>query len=63
VALALAAAAAVACLLAGLRQIVARPRLSVDGRLRVVDEALRADGAHRLAAPPSPWPVRARSSA
>ena len=49
VALALAAAAAVACLLAGLRQIVARPRLSVDGRLRVVDEALRADGAHRLA--------------
>ncbi len=48
-ALASAAAVAVVCLTAGLRQIVARPRLSVDGRLRVVDEALRADGAHRLA--------------
>ena len=49
VALAIAATIAVLCLVAGLRQIVGRPRLSVDGRLRVVDEALRADGAHRLA--------------
>lgn len=37
------------CLAVGLRQIVRRPRLSLEAPLRVVDEALRADGAHRLA--------------
>lgn len=49
VAVALAAVAGAGLLVVGLRRIVHRPRLSVDVRLRVADEALRADGANRLA--------------